>query len=51
MPIDYNIEDSTVFKKGEEKGVQKGIKQALIDIAKRCLAQGKSYEETALIQA
>ena len=45
MPIDYNIEDSTLCKKGLEQGVEK----ALTDIAKRCLAQGKSHEETALI--
>ncbi len=43
MPIDYNIEDSTIFKRGEQKRMDQVL------LALKCLKEGKSHEETALI--
>ena len=51
MPIDYKIEDSLLFKKGEEKGMEKGEKKGKQKIltALKCLKEGKSHKETALV--
>ncbi|MGD1840717.1 MAG: hypothetical protein ACFB0B_07455 [Thermonemataceae bacterium] len=43
MPIDYNIEESEVYQKGEQKRMQKVL------TVLKCLKEGKSYEETALV--
>ncbi len=43
MPIDYKIEDSLLFKKGKQQNMEQVL------TALKCLKEGKSHEETALI--